>query len=203
MSMKEYLRILGLKETADQHELNVQYRKKIRQYHPDLFAGDPTRLKAAEEKTKKLNLAYSELKKVLPPRKTPVKKNAEIKKAVKPSKDKERLKEEKVKFDFFASVSDLLTLLTKPRPKPEAPEKEQSVQKSLKSETRHQFKDILKNKLENEKNGTDLRKSYSSVYRELQKKRARYGNRQQDGSGEKGAIGPISPVSPIKTGRIR
>ena len=112
--MIEYLRILDLKETADQHELNVQYRKKIRQYHPDLFAGDPTRLKAAEEKTKKLNLAYSELKKVLPPRKTVVKKNAEIKKAVKEIKSIARRSYRRMRADYVTVLAAASAAPAKP-----------------------------------------------------------------------------------------
>lgn len=50
---KDYYKILGVSEGADQKEIRQSYRKLARQYHPDVNPGDKT----AEEKFKEINEA--------------------------------------------------------------------------------------------------------------------------------------------------
>src|SRR5690242_10108404 len=50
---KDYYKILGVSENADQKEIRQSYRKLARQYHPDVNPGD----QAAEEKFKEINEA--------------------------------------------------------------------------------------------------------------------------------------------------
>lgn len=63
MKIKEYYRILDLPENADLELLNEHFRKKIKQFHPDRFAGNLAKQKTATEVSKQINQAYSELKK--------------------------------------------------------------------------------------------------------------------------------------------
>ncbi|MBE3557959.1 MAG: J domain-containing protein [Ktedonobacteraceae bacterium] len=53
VDFKDYYKILGVSENADQKEIRQAYRKLARQYHPDVNPGD----KAAEEKFKDINEA--------------------------------------------------------------------------------------------------------------------------------------------------
>jgi DnaJ-class molecular chaperone len=50
---KDYYRILGVNENADQKAINQAYRKLARKYHPDVNPGD----KSAEERFKEINEA--------------------------------------------------------------------------------------------------------------------------------------------------
>jgi curved DNA-binding protein len=50
---KDYYKILGVSENADQKEIRQAYRKLARQYHPDINPGD----RKAEEKFKEINEA--------------------------------------------------------------------------------------------------------------------------------------------------
>ncbi len=61
----ESLRILGIVGFPTSFEsVKTAYRKKISQYHPDRFAGEPPEvLRYAEETAKNLNTAYSILEK--------------------------------------------------------------------------------------------------------------------------------------------
>src|SRR5579885_3813325 len=54
---RDYYRILGVDEHADEKAIRQAYRKLARQYHPDVNPGD----KAAEEKFKDINEAYEVL----------------------------------------------------------------------------------------------------------------------------------------------
>lgn len=63
MPIKHYYIILDLPENADIDQLNDQFRKKIKQFHPDRFADNPEKQKIATETSKKINQAYTELKK--------------------------------------------------------------------------------------------------------------------------------------------
>ncbi|WP_027358422.1 J domain-containing protein [Desulforegula conservatrix] len=196
MPMKEYYRILGLSESADMAELNERYRNKIKLFHPDLFAGDPEKQKKANEKTKEINHAYSELKKIIAKRP--------------PSKTKQddtegadaRHRDALNNFDFFGSVYNFISKLTKKNVSGSAPDSSENNSKIAK-QPRSQFREVLKNKMETTQQRKPSATSYSKTYRELQKKRALYGNRQKDGSNEKGPISPVSAVQGIKNNRVQ
>ena len=53
MEYIDYYRILGIERTATQADIKRAYRKKARQYHPDLNPNDP----AAQAKFQQLNEA--------------------------------------------------------------------------------------------------------------------------------------------------
>lgn len=55
--MEDYYAILGLSKSASQDEIKKAFRNLVFKYHPDRNPGD----KAAEEKFKKINEAYSVL----------------------------------------------------------------------------------------------------------------------------------------------
>jgi molecular chaperone DnaJ/curved DNA-binding protein len=58
MQFKDYYKILGVPRDADEKAIKSAYRKKARQYHPDVNKTDAS----AEEKFKDLNEAYEVLK---------------------------------------------------------------------------------------------------------------------------------------------
>ena len=58
MSKRDYYEILGVSKDADEKQLKSAYRKLAMKYHPDQNAGNPE----AEEKFKKINMAYTVLK---------------------------------------------------------------------------------------------------------------------------------------------
>lgn len=58
--MKEYYRILGIKEAASQEQIKRAYRRLAKKWHPDLHRTDK---KIAEERFKKISEAYSTLSK--------------------------------------------------------------------------------------------------------------------------------------------
>lgn len=196
MPMKEYYRILGLSESADMAELNERYRNKIKLFHPDLFAGDPEKQKKANEKTKEINLAYSELKKIIakrPPSKT---KQDDAEEADARPRDALR------NFDFFGLVSNFISKLTKKYVSSSDPDSSENNSKITK-QPRSQFREVLKNKMETAQQRKPDATSYSKTYRDMQKKRALYGNRRKDGSNEKGPISPVSAVQGIKNNRFQ
>lgn len=56
---------LGLEPGADAAEVRKAYRRLLTKYHPDKFANDPEKLKAATEVTRKLTEAYTGLMRYL------------------------------------------------------------------------------------------------------------------------------------------
>ncbi len=56
-NFNEYYEILGIDQDASQDEIKKAYRKKCREYHPDVYKGDD-----ANEIMSKINEAYNKLK---------------------------------------------------------------------------------------------------------------------------------------------
>ncbi|MDY6786457.1 MAG: DnaJ domain-containing protein [Cyanobacteriota bacterium] len=61
---------LGLKPGASSGEVKQAYRQLVKRWHPDNFPGKPRQQKKAEEKIKRINLAYERLKDHQPPKTT-------------------------------------------------------------------------------------------------------------------------------------
>ena len=57
-SKRDYYKVLGISKNATQDEIKTAFRKKAREYHPDVNPNDPT----AEEKFKEINEAYEVIK---------------------------------------------------------------------------------------------------------------------------------------------
>ena len=59
---KDFYEILGVSKSASDKEIKSAYKKKALKYHPDRCAGKPPEeIKAAEQKFKEINEAYSVL----------------------------------------------------------------------------------------------------------------------------------------------
>ena len=60
-SQTQWWRVLDVESSAGKDEIVLNYRRKIKQYHPDRLAGlAPELLELAEERTKALNAAYEQ-----------------------------------------------------------------------------------------------------------------------------------------------
>lgn len=62
---KRWYRILEVDQGADLKTVRRGYRKQLLQYHPDRYASDPEKQKAATEVTRKLTDAYNGLTRYL------------------------------------------------------------------------------------------------------------------------------------------
>jgi len=62
-----HFEILGISKQANQDEIKKAYRKQMTLWHPDKFANDVAKKNIADERSKKINEAYSLLKKYIPP----------------------------------------------------------------------------------------------------------------------------------------
>jgi DnaJ-domain-containing protein 1 len=62
---KRWYAALGLEPGADAPAVRKAYRRLLTKYHPDKFANDPEKLKAATEVTRKLTEAYNGLMRYL------------------------------------------------------------------------------------------------------------------------------------------
>src|SRR5687768_15846848 len=65
MNLEECYRVLELKPGASLRESRTAYYKLLKFFHPDRHQASPGLLRKATEETKKLNLAYEQLCKVL------------------------------------------------------------------------------------------------------------------------------------------
>lgn len=193
--MNEYYKILDLDESADFNDLNEQYRKKIKQYHPDLFAGDPEKEKVCVEKTKKINIAYSELKKVLI--------NKKRDKTDKNPMDEPRAQEI---MPFMKMIDSALLFLAKILNFKDIGHDEglspNKIIKKTKPVNQSGFNEVLKKQMNGEQSNYKTKTPYSRVYQDMLRKRSLYGNRQKDGINENGPISPVSAVKGIRSGRI-
>lgn len=66
MDKQKGLDILGLRASATRMDARKAFRTLAKRFHPDKFANDPLRLKAAEEKMKQVNEAFCFLLPLLP-----------------------------------------------------------------------------------------------------------------------------------------
>ena len=61
MAKRDYYDVLGVEKSASPEQIKAAYRKQAVKYHPDKNKGD----KKYEEKFKKINQAFEEIKKQL------------------------------------------------------------------------------------------------------------------------------------------
>jgi len=59
--ISEHYRILDLTPEATQDEVKRSYRELVKVWHPDRFANDPNLQKKAQEKLKRINVAYERI----------------------------------------------------------------------------------------------------------------------------------------------
>lgn len=199
--MKEYYRILELDESASIDELNEQYRNKIKQFHPDLFAGDKNKEKLAVEKTKRINIAYSELKKRLAEKeKNKIKLTGnEIL-----HQGKQILMEEGRAFAKAVGsvLKNLSDILFSDDAKSETAENKDLWQTGSKHKSSPKFDEILIKKMRSDQSKATEKSSNSKSYQEMLKKRSLYGSRQKETQSGKGPISPISAIKGIRSSRI-
>jgi len=62
--LAKYYSNLELPYDAPIDQIKINYRRLVRQYHPDLFNQDPEKSKVATQITKQLNEAYNCLKQI-------------------------------------------------------------------------------------------------------------------------------------------
>lgn len=199
--MKEYYRILGLDEAASIDDLNEKYRNKIKQFHPDLFAGDKQREKLAVEKTKRINIAYSELKKFLIEKEKNVKKSTEneIRRQGKQSlmeEGKELLKA------LGSALKNLSAILSSDDTKPGKTEDKDPGQTGSRHKGGPMFDEILVKKMSSDQSKATEKPSNSASYQEMLRKRSLYGSRQKEARSGKGPVSPIPAIKGIRSSRI-
>ena len=56
---RQYYKILEVEYGADFSEIKKAYKKLLKKYHPDFFAGSPEKMETAQKLTKKINEAYT------------------------------------------------------------------------------------------------------------------------------------------------
>ena len=57
----DWYKTLGVEPGTDPATIKAAYRKLMRKYHPDVHAGDPSKLKAATELSMRVTTAYNGL----------------------------------------------------------------------------------------------------------------------------------------------
>ena len=61
----ESCKVLGLREVTNQNQLKIAYRQIIKQCHPDKYIADKRQYERAIEQTKRVNLAYAYLSRLI------------------------------------------------------------------------------------------------------------------------------------------
>lgn len=194
MPIKHYYIILDLPENADIDQLNDQFRKKIKQFHPDRFADNPEKQKIATETSKKINQAYTELKK-----------HIAIKNKIHAAK-KTEISGFSIIFFLKQTAESFLRYISKnpdinTRPPANSPEKHKEIIK--KKTTQISFSEILAKKAAGTPtaiNGHNTARA--KAFEELVQKRSRYySSSRKKHESETGAVSPVSRVKAIKPER--
>ena len=70
--MIRLFKILGISDSASWNDVRQAYRRQLKLWHPDRYAGDREQMEQAEERTKALNEAFSQLREIHKERKSTI-----------------------------------------------------------------------------------------------------------------------------------